>query len=275
MYSSTTQKNEIRLIDEALSSESITNTFRLGWEFIKVNQSFTITAMIIFITLNIMGTVPSLSVISMLLSSIFAIAIQIHVGKIFYKSRDIRSYIDEINNTDIDKLLRQNFLTGVGVYLGWVILTLLSVILLEFIGRSMGIIHTNMNIVEVMNTVAIFAIPILIIALFLSYIQPLVQSNIIMANGFSGGFKAVFSIFSIKLWRLSFNSSYFKYISIFGIVSLLSLIFLVFIIEIITNLIGLAIIGNVLMTILIYIFMIIMAIGSMMAKRLIELSINM
>lgn len=260
MDGDTTQTDKISIIDEALASEPIRNTFRLGWEFIKVNQSFTITAMIIFITLNIFTTITSLSLIFMMFSSIFMTIIQIHVGRTLYHSRDIKSYIDKISKSNLNQILTENILTGVGVYLGWVVLLLLSFILLEFFGKSLYII----------NRIDVFNISISIIAILLLYIQPLVQANVIMANGFKNGFKAVFTIFSIKLWRLSFNSSYFKYISIFWIVLFLSIVILVFLIGIITKLIGLKIIGSILMLVLMYLFTIIIAIASMMAKGVLK-----
>ena len=65
------QKNrDFRLIDEALASEPIRNTFRLGWEFITLNQKFTLTAIVIFILLNILGMIPMIALIFMVLSAV-------------------------------------------------------------------------------------------------------------------------------------------------------------------------------------------------------------
>jgi len=268
MYKNSIQKSDIRLIDEALSVEPIKNTFRLGWEFITLNQKFTLTAMIIFVALNLFGIIPIASLIFMVLSTIFGLVIQIHVGKTFYESQDIKSYINEIKESSIDTLLTQHVATAFGVYMGWIVLSLVGVILFGLVGSSMGLI--NQQPYSFLNAFFILGYPLLIIALILSYVQPLVQANIIMANGIKEGFNAVLTLFSIDLWRSSFQSSYFKYVSIFGLATILLIFFFSFIIGLLTNLSGLPIIGNILMIILMYIFTIMIAIGSMMAKRRVE-----
>jgi len=270
MYENNTQNSNTRLIDEALSSEPIKNTFRLGWEFITLNQKFTLTAMIIFVSLNLFGMIPIASLIFMVLSAVFGLVIQIHVGKTFYESQDIKSYINEIKESSIDKILTQHVATAFGAYLGWVVLVLLFIVLFGFIGGSMGIINEQMNEADIFNSLVMLGFPMLLIALVLSYVQPLVQANIIMANGIQEGFKAVFTLFSTNVWRSSFQSSYFKYVAGFGLVIILLLFFFAFIVGIITSLSGLIIVGNILMVVLMYIFMIIIAIGSMMAKRRVE-----
>jgi hypothetical protein len=131
----------------------------------------------------------------------------------------------------------------------------------------MGIINEQMNEADLVNAFVTLGLPILLIALLFSYVQPLVQANIIMANGVKEGFKAVFTLFSIALWRTAFQSSYFKYVAGFGLAIIVLLFFFAFMIGILTNLIGLGIVGNIFMIVLMYIFMLFMAVGSMMAKR--------
>ncbi len=271
MYENNTQNSDIRLIDEALSSEPIKNTFRLGWEFIKLNQKFTLTAMIIFVVLNLFGMIPVAALVFMVLSAIFGLVVQIHVGKTFYESQNIKKYVAEIQDSSIDKLLTRHVATAFGAYMGWVILILFFIFLLGVIGGGIGIINEHMNEADLVKAILALGFPMLLIALVLSYVQPLVQANIIMANGFQEGFKAVFTLFSANVWRSAFKSSYFKYVAGFGLVIILSLFFFAFIIGILTNLIGLTIVGNILMVVLMYIFMIIMAVGSMMTKRLVEI----
>jgi hypothetical protein len=271
MYENNTQNSGTRLIDEALTSEPIKNTFRLGWEFIKLNQKFTLTAMIIFVVLNLFGMIPIASLIFMVLSAVFGLVIQIHVGKTFYESQDIKSYINEIKESTIDKLLTRHVATAFGAYMGWVVLLLLLILLFGFIGGSMGIINEQMSEADLLNALVTLGFPMLLIALVLSYVQPLVQANIIMANGVQEGFKAVFTLFSTHVWRMAFKSAYFKYVAGFGLVIILLLFFFAFIVGLLTSLSGLTIVGNILMVILMYIFMLIMAVGSMMAKRTVEL----
>ncbi|SFV58561.1 hypothetical protein MNB_SV-14-1057 [hydrothermal vent metagenome] len=263
MYKNNIKNRDRRLIDEALASEPIKNTFRLGLEFIKLNKTFTLTAMVIFIVLNIFGMIPVASFIFMVLLGIFALVIQIHIGKIFYESKDIKNYITEIKESSLDKTLTEHIATAFGAYLGWFVLALVLMFFFSLITSSLGIVNE-------FNGLVILGIPIVIVALFISYIQPLVQANVIMSNGVQEGFKAVFTLFSTRLWHLAFQSSYFKYIAGFGLISILLLFLSSFIMGLLTNLIGIPIIANVLMLILMYIFMIIMAVGSMMAKRIVE-----
>jgi hypothetical protein len=270
MYENNTQNSDTRLIDEALASEPIKNTFRLGWEFIKLNQKFTLTAMVIFVVLNLFGMIPIASLIFMVLSAVFGLVIQIHVGKTFYESQDIKGYINEIQESSIDRLLTRHIATAFGAYIGWVTLLLLLIFLFGFIGGSMGIINAQMSESDLVNALVTLGFPMLFIALIFSYVQPLVQSNIIMANGIQEGFKAVFTLFSTHVWRMAFQSAYFKYVAGFGLAIILLLFFFAFLVGIITTLSGLTLIGNIFMVILMYLFMLIMAVGSMMARRRVE-----
>jgi hypothetical protein len=270
MYENNTQNSDTRLVDEALASEPIKNTFRLGWEFIVLNQKFTLTAMVIFVVLNLFGMIPIASLIFMVLSAVFGLVIQIHVGKTFYESQDIKSYINEIKESSIDKLLTQHVATAFGAYMGWVALLLLLILLFGFVGGSMGIINEHMNEADFFNALVKLGLPMLLIVLILSYVQPLVQANIIMANGLQEGFKAVFTLFSTDIWGKALQSSYFKYVAGFGLAIILLLFFFAFIVGMLTAVSGLTIVGNILMVLLMYIFMLIMAVGSIMAKRTVE-----
>jgi hypothetical protein len=69
---------------------------------------------------------------------------------------------------------------------------------------------------------------------------------------------------------MAFQSAYFKYVAGFGLAIILLLFFFAFLIGIITTLSGLTLIGNIFMVILMYLFMLIMAVGSMMARRRVE-----
>ncbi len=172
----------------------------------------------------------------------------------------------QIEDSTIDNLVRKDISTAFGSYLGWFPLTLLFTILLASISSVMGITpHMYMVGYDSINLFVVLVLPLL----FISYIQPLVQANIILSNGFKEGFKAVFTLFSINLWRSSFQLSYFKYIVSFWLTIIILLFLFSFFIGMLGT-IGLSIIGNILIFILVYIFMITMAISSMMAKRLVE-----
>ena len=265
------QNRGFRLIDEAVASEPIKNSFRLGWEFITLNQKFTLTALVLFILLNILGMIPVIALIFMVLSAIFSLAVQIHVGRTLYVTDSIKTYVDEIEDSSVEAILNRHTATAFGAYLGWITLFVILIVLLTTVGSSMGIINENMSEANLINALLLLWFPLLFVALVFSYIQPLVQSNIVLSNSFQEGFKAVFTIFSIDLWRLSLQKSYFKYVASFGTVIILLLFILAFIIGMITSLTGLAIVGNVFLMVLMYVFMIFMVVGSMMARRVVEI----
>ena len=264
------EDSDYRLLDEALASEAIKNTFRLGWEFITLNQKFTLTAMVIFITLNILGMIPILALIFMVLSAVFGLSIQIHMGRTLYLSRNIKEYISEIENSNLETILNRYSATAFGAYLGWVVLLLIFLVIFGVASGGTGLINGNMSDAELINALLTLGVPFLLVALILSYVQPLVQANIVMANSFQDGFKAVFSIFSTNLWQKALQKSYFKYVTIFGTIIILLIFTFSFIIGMITTLTGLTMIGNILLIIIMYIFTIIMIAGSMMLKRLVD-----
>ena len=270
MYENREDKRNSKLIDEALDFEPIKNTFRLGWEFVTLNKKFTLTAMVTFILLNILGMIPMIALIFMVLSAIFGLAIQIHVGRTLYFSRDIQSYISEIEYSSVEAILNRHTATAFGVYMGWTLLILIAILIFTFIGGALGLIGNNMSEVEIVNALITLGLPIILVALVLSYVQPLVQANIILSNSFKEGFKAVFTIFSIELWRLSFQKSYFKYVAIFGTILIVLLFLFTLVIGVVSGLSGLAVVGNILLMMGMYIFMIMMSVGSIMAYRVVE-----
>lgn len=264
------QNRGFRLVDEALAFEPIKNSFRLAWEFITLNQKFTLTALVLFILLNILGMIPMIALIFMVLSAVFSLAIQIHIGRTLYLAESIKTYIEEIEESSVEAILNRHTATAFGAYLGWITLFVMLIVLVTSVGGSMGLINENMSESDLINALLLLGFPLLLVALVFSYIQPLVQSNIVLSNGFQEGFKAVFTIFSINLWRLSFQKSYFKYVASFGTVIILVLFILAFLVGMITSITGLAMLGNILLMVLMYVFMIFMVVGSMMARRIAE-----
>jgi hypothetical protein len=264
------QNNEIELIDEALASEPIKNTFRLGWEFVVINRQFTLTAMLLFIILNLLGMIPLLELISMVCSAVFALVVQIYVGKTFYFSNNIKNYVSAIEKSRVEGSLTPHIAPAFGGYMGWFALGLIFVFLFSFIAGSMGLISANMNENDLLNLIFTLGMPLLLIFLTLSYVQPLVQANIILSNNFREGFRAVFTLFSFNLWRKSFHKAYFSYVTIFGTL-LISVMFVsVFIVGALGSMVGLGLVMNILLLVVTYVFMIMMAIGSVMAKRIVE-----
>ena len=267
------QMNEKQLIDEALALEPIKNTFRLGWEFVVLNRQFTLTAMLFFIVLNLFGTIPILALIFMVFSTVFTLVIQIYVGQTLYYSENIKSYITKIENSRLDNSLTAYIAPAFGAYMGWISLGIMFVFLFSLTAGTMGLISENMNESDLLNLIFQLGLPLLLIFLIFSYVQPLVQANIIMSKSFREGFRAVFTLFSIDLWRKSFQKAYFSYVAIFGTLLMAMILLALFILGTLGSLIGLSFLMNILLLGLMYIFMIMMAVGSVMAKRIIEESV--
>jgi len=255
-----------RLIDEASESEAVKNTFRLGWEFISLNQMFTVSILGILIVLNFLGMIPVISLITSMLAGVLGITLQIYAGRVVYESDDILNYVDVIKKSDITEVWSRHSAAAFGTYIGWIILILVFVFIASILAVSFGLINENMNETDALMALASIGLPLVLVALVLSYVQPLVHSNIVLANSFQEGFKAVFTIFSKDVWSSAMQKSYFSYVAIFGLVIMLcitplALAFFVF---------AMGMIFNILLVIVSYLLMIMMSVGAMMARRIVE-----
>jgi len=264
------QEENTRLIDEASDSESlesVKNTFRLGWEFIQLNQTFTLTVLAILILLNLLGMIPLLSLIASMFAGVLGITLQIYAGRAIYESNEITDYVELIKTSRIDnEELKEHFNTAFGAYVGWVILLFAFSFMAAIMAVSSGLITENMNEADVLMAFASIGLPLTLVALALSYVQPLVHSNIVLSNGFSEGFKAVFTLFSRDVWSSAMQKSYFAYVSVFGLAIMLVLIpFVALFVSI-----GMGVVLNILLVIVIYMLMIIMSMAAMFARRIIE-----
>ena len=261
------QEDNLRLIDEASQSEAVKNTFRLGLEFIKLNQTFTLTVMGILIFLNFLGMIPLISLIASMLAGVFGIALQIYAGRAFYEAKDITSYVAFIQKSRVDdESLRRHISTAFGAYMGWVVLIFIFVFIASIVAISSGLVSENMSQSDVLLAFASISFPLILVALILSYVQPLVHSNIVLANDFPEGFKAVFTIFSKDVWSSAMQKSYFSYVAVLGLFIMLFMIP----VAIVFATLGTGMILNILLVIVSYIVMIIMSIGAMMARRIVE-----
>lgn len=256
-----------RLIDEASQNEAVKNTFRLGWEFVKLNQTFTFSVMGILIFLNFLGMIPVISLIASMLAGVISVALQIYAGRAVYTSQNILTYVEFIKNSRIDdESLKKHISTAFGVYIGWVVLIFIFIFIAVFMAISSGIITENMSQNDVLKALSSISFPLLLVGLILSYVQPLVHSNIVAANNFSEGFKAVFTIFSKDVWSSSFNREYFSYVAILGLLMMLFIVPFI----IIGATLGMGLVFNILFVITSYVMMIMFSIGAMMARRIVE-----
>ncbi|MBU1667659.1 hypothetical protein KKC13_04515 [bacterium] len=261
-------ENNLRLIDEAISSEPIKNTFRLGWEFITLNKQFTFTIISVLTLLTLLGLIPVVGFIFSVFSSAFALAVQIYAGRLLYETENIETFVDEVHNADGEGLIKKYFAPALGAYMGWMVIGLLFIALVALTVGSMGVTESTLNnSAELLALLSVVGLPIIVIALLLSYVQPLVQANIIMSNNFQEGFFAVFTLFSVEVWKRAMQASYFKYMFWLGLLVLAA----AFLFGLLFSLFSVIPFLNILlMIIFVYIFMIIMSVAAMMAKRIVE-----
>jgi len=261
------QEDNTRLIDEASDFEPVKNTFRLGWEFIRLNQTFTLMILALLILFNFLGMIPLISLIASMFAGILGMALQIYAGRAIYESNDITDYVELIKNSRIDsEVLKEHFSTAFGAYMGWVVLLLAFVFMAIIMAISSGFINENMNEADALMAFASIGLPLVLVALIFSYVQPLVHSNIVLSNGFSEGFKSVFTLFSRDVWSSAMKKSYFTYVSIFGLVIMGILIPFVALF----SSIGMGVVLNIVLVIGSYMLMIIMSIAAMFARRIVE-----
>ena len=253
------------LLDEARTHEPIKNTLRLTWEFIVLNRKFTLTAMSLLLLLNILTAF--LGLLGMVLSGIFSLAIQIYLSKLVYRVQDIEEFVKETKFSKIEVAVSKNLSVATGAYFSWGILLFLLIFVLSTVVQSSGVSLENIKTLEELMPIAkILFLPMIILTLLISYIHPLVQSNIALAKDFKEGFLASFTIFSPTLWRSSFKSSYPKYIII-----IMGLTFLVAsFIGIFISLPFINILASFIVIVVMYGYMVFSSVVAMMGRRMLE-----
>ena len=266
------QENNMRLIDEAIAFEPVKNTFRLGWEFITLNKKFTMTVMVVLLVLSLLGLVPLVGFIASIFSSALALAVQIYAGRLVYETDNIESFVEEVHNADGQDIIKRYFAPALGAYMGWMVMALLFVGIISLVIAGSGIsfqggISATTNNAELFSLLSTIGIPLLLVGVLFSYVQPLVQSNIIMANDFKEGFFAVFTIFSADVWRDAMQGVYFKYIAVYGVIILLAMFLFTFIFTIFSTI---PILNILVLVVFVYIFSIMMTVSAVMAKRIVE-----
>ena len=259
------QKQREFLLDEALAEEPVKNTLRLTWEFMVLNKKFTFTTMSILLILNILTLF--LGFLAMVISGIFSLAIQIYLSKLVYHVKNIEEFVNQTKASKVEMAVSKNAFVAIGAYWAWIVLFLTLSFTLVMVVQSSGFYLEDVKTVEeLIPIVQTLSIPILILALLISYINPLVQSNIALASNFKEGFLATFSIFSPTLWRSSFKNGYPKYIAMMiGLISIGALIMGIFISLPIIN-----ILANIIVIVMMYGYMVLISVVAMMGRRMIE-----
>ncbi len=263
------QENNRRLIDEALSFEPIKNTFRLGWEFITLNKKFTYISLMIAIGTHLLSQIdPIVGFFMMLFYGFYILAVQIEVGRVIYKTADIETFLEEVRAMDVNQVLRDHIERVIGAVIGW---SLLYTLLMLFFAFLVAILYTIVG--DMTEALVITVIPAIALLLLIAYLQPLIQAKVALSANVE---EAMFAVFSIRLPHFraaSFNGFYFKYV-----VSLLFLLLaLPFIITLLHSFGFFSVLGifvdkflMLTLPIIAYIASVIIAVGYMMASRMVE-----
>ncbi|CAA6808118.1 MAG: Unknown protein [uncultured Sulfurovum sp.] len=264
------QEDNTRLIDEALASEPTKNTFRLGWEFITLNKQFTFIAIGIFTLLNLFGAIPVVSFVFAVFAAVFGVVVQMHAGRTFYGTDNIETYVDEIKKSNIKEVLSRYGQTALGVYLGWLSFLVMIFLFLGFFAATTGMVKEGMSENDVIMALAGLGVPLLVLALVFSYVQPLVHSNIVLANSFQEGFKSVFTVFTKDVWSSALQKSYFSYVSKVGLLGIALLFVVVLAVGLLITVPVIGVFASIFIFVIMYVFMVFMSITSMMARRIVE-----
>ena len=253
------------LLDEARASEPIKNTLRLTWEFIVLNKKFTLITMTLFFILNILT--PYLGILAIVPSGVFSLIIQIYFSKLVYNSQDIEEFIESIKGSKVEEAVSKNAFVAVGAYVAWVVLFVALIFVLGLVVKNSGVHLESIKTVEELMPIAqILFLPVVILTLFVSYIHPLVLSNIALAEDFKEGFLAPFTIFSPALWRASFKNGYPKYIiMIMGLTFLGALLLGIFMSLPIINMVA-----GFIFIVVMYVYIIFNSVVAMMGRRIVE-----
>jgi len=256
-----------KLLDEALSHEAIKNTFRLSWEFMVLNRKFTLTAMSMLLLINILS--PFLGLLSMLLSGVFLMAIQLYIAKSIYGAKSMGEFVAQTQKAKIEKAVEENLLVAFGAYLGETVLLFLFLFLFSMLIQTLGFELEKVKKVEDLVVILkAVAFPLMILLLYVSYMRPLVLAKISMATSLQEGFRAMLTLFSFSLWRSTLGTGYFYYMSRLLVLIFMGATFLGILLTIpfMSFLAGFIIIA------MLYIYSVIFSISAMMGRRVVELS---
>ena len=262
------QESNFRLIDEALAVEPIKNTFRLGWEFIILNRRLTITIISTLIVLAFLGLLPIVGFVFGLFSSVLSQSMQIYLGRLVYSSENIGEFVSDIEQVDGEVIVKRHFAVAMGSYVGWIAVAFLLLMFFGVLAGTMGLDESILNNEkELIAFLTTMASPLIVTMLFLFYLQPLVQANVMMSNSFNEAFSAVFTLFSVRLWKMAFQRNYFRYISLFGLI----LLVMAFLFAMVVSVgMSIPVLNILIMVVPLYVISIIFSVSSMMARRLVE-----
>ena len=195
------QENNTKLIDEALGSEPIKNTFRLGWEFIVLNKKFTYISLAVAIGTHVLSYLDaSVGFFLMLIYGFYMIAVQIEVGRVIHGTQNIETFVADVEAIDAKNVVKGHIERVIGAVIGWSLVYTGMMVLFVVFGFMIYILVGNMN-----EAVALTLVPSVVLLLLVAYLQPLIQAKIALSSNIEEAMFSVFSIVKPELRQGSFT----------------------------------------------------------------------
>jgi len=262
------QENNTRLIDEALSFEPIKNTFRLGWEFVTLNKKFTYISLAIAVGTHLLSYLDAnIGFFLLLFYGFYMIAVQIEVGRLIHGTQNIETFVADVEAIDANKVIREHVERVIGAVIGWTLVYTGIMVLFAVAGF---VIYALLGGAK--EAIALTLIPAVAVFLLVAYMQPLIQAKIALSANIEEAMFSVFSIVKPELRMRAFNKTYFKYVA--------SLLFVLLAIPfVLTTIHGMGFFSSIpflnevlmiFLPIAVYVATVIMAVGYMMAARMVE-----
>ena len=202
------ESNGMQLRDEA-RREPVKNAFRVGWEFVEQNMALGWATVAVFVVLSLVEFVPLVGFAATIAVGVFSQSIQIFVGRAFYGAETMEAFVSEAS----------------GAWLGWAavgfVMLLAWMALVLLLGGDPAALETaggDEAFETLFQAMGVAVLPVILIAMLLSYVYPIVQGRVILSDSFGEAFKAVFSLFSPTVWKHAMTGEYFSFVFFFGLV---------------------------------------------------------
>lgn len=266
------ETSDQRLVHEAMK-QPVRNAFRIGLEFMDQNRILAAVTMGVFVLLFLLELVPVIGFFASVVLGIISQAVQIYVGRAFYASESMEGFAASAKAAGAVPFMTQYKSQAFGAWLGWSLfgmtLLVIFILLVTITGvdfQHLDQIESEAEVMALVGAVGMGMLPVIVIAFAVAYVYPIVQGRVVLSASFGDAFKAVFSIFSPKVWAASMHRSYFAFVFVFSL-ALTGIAVLVFIVMALLMLIP--VLGPILMIVwmifLLYAFVMISSVACMIA----------
>ncbi len=218
------ESNGMQLRDEA-RREPVKNAFRVGWEFVEQNMALGWATVAVFVVLSLVEFVPLVGFAATIAVGVFSQSIQIFVGRAFYGAETMEAFVSEASGVKLSTFLTRYQAPAFGAWLGWAavgfVMLLAWMALVLLLGGDPAALETaggDEAFETLFQAMGVAVLPVILIAMLLSYVYPIVQGRVILSDSFGEAFKAVFSLFSPTVWKHAMAGEYFSFVFFFGLV---------------------------------------------------------